>query len=215
MNYNFLPQLTPLYDKYNNIIKPLVAEIEVRFEEVPTSIFNEIRAFNDHISRCFLKPEDKEWINVQLNKANGHIERIILDCYKFLNVALYDKVIKEFDKSYKGVDLSTINNGEFLISKRNLTKNIILKLKKAKSMEVCEDKNLSIAIYEQVHNLYTELEDLIDENSRNLFWAKGKFYYSKLSGFVLWLFAAIISGLISSTLIPYNQIVDWIKSFFL
>ena len=77
MNYNFLPQLTPLYNKYNNIIKPLVAEIEVRFEEFPTSIFNEIRAFNDHISRCFLKPEDDEWITVQLNKANGHIERII------------------------------------------------------------------------------------------------------------------------------------------
>ena len=155
---------------------------------------------------------------MQLNKANGHIERIILDCYKFLNVALYDKVIKDFDKSYKGVDLSTINNGEFLISKRSLTKNIVLKLKEAKAKEVCEDKNLSISIYEEVHNLYTELEDLIDENSRNLFWAKGKFYYSKLNSFILWLLAAIISGFISgfisSTLIPYNQIADWIKSFF-
>ena len=124
MNPDFFDKLTPLYQTYNGVIKPLIAEIEVRFERFPTSIFNEIRAFNDHVSRCYMKPDDTIWINKQISKAKGHIERIVLDCYKYLNVSLYDSVIKKFDRKYKGVDLSTINNGDFQIQHRNLTKEI-------------------------------------------------------------------------------------------
>lgn len=214
MNPNFFERLTPLYSKYNNVIKPLIAEIEVRFESFPTSIFNEIRAFNDHVSRCYLKPNDEEWINNQIHKAEGHIERIILDCYKFLNVSLYDSVIKKFDKEYKGVDLSSINNGDFLIQHKKITREIIVRLKEAKSKEVSEDKSESIAIYEEVHNKYTELEDLIEKNCRNLFWAKGKFYTNRILKIILWFISAIVSGIVSTCLLPYSEIVEYIKSLF-
>lgn len=214
MNPNFFERLTPLYDKYNNVIKPLIAEIEVRFESFPTSIFNEIRAFNDHVSRCYLKPDDEKWINSQIHKAEGHIERMILDCYKFLNVSLYDSVIKKFDKEYKGVDLSNINNGDFLIQHKKITREIVVGLKKAKSKEVMEDKSESIAIYEEVHNKYTELEDLIELNCRNLFWAKGKFYTNRILRIILWFISAIVSGIVSACLLPYSEIVEYIKSLF-
>lgn len=214
MNLEFFERLTPLYHKYNVVIKPLIAEIEVRFESFPIQIFNEIRAFNDHVSRCYLKPDDEEWINSQIHKAEGHIERIILDCYKFLNVSLYDSVIKKFDKEYKGVDLSNIDNGDFLIQYKRIAREIIVSLKDAKSKEVLEDKSESIAIYERVHNNYTELEDLIEKNNRNLFWAKGKFYVNKFWRFVFWFASAIVSGMVSTCLLPYNEIVDYIKSIF-
>ena len=188
---NFFERLAPLYNKYNHVIKPLIAEIEVRFESFPISIFNEIRAFND-----------EEWINTQINKAEGHIERVILDCYKFLNVSLYDSVIKQFDREYKRVDLSNINNGDFLIQHKKITREIVVRLKEAKSKEVLEDKSESIAIYEEVHNKYTELEDLIEQNCRNLFWAKSKFYVNNVWKFLLWLASAIISGIISTYLLP-------------
>lgn len=94
MTPDFLKRLAPLYNRYNEVIKPLIAEIEVRFESFPTSIFNEIRAFNDHISRCYLKPDYDRWVNAQINKAEGHIERMVLDCYKFLNVSLYNSLTK-------------------------------------------------------------------------------------------------------------------------
>ena len=199
---NFFERLAPLYNKYNHVIKPLNAEIEVRFESFPISIFNEIRAFNDHVSRCYLKPDNEEWINTQINKAEGHIERVILDCYKFLNVSLYDSVIKQFDREYKRVDLSNINNGDFLIQHKKITREIVVRLKEAKSKEVLEDKSESIAIYEEVHNKYTELEDLIEQNCRNLFWAKSKFYVNNVWKFLLWLASAIISGFISTYLLP-------------
>lgn len=214
MNPVFFEQLTPLYNRYNDVIKPLIAEIEVRFESFPISIFNEIRAFNDHVSRCYLKPDDEEWINGQVYKAGGHIERIILDCYKFLNVSLYKSVIKKFDKEYNGVDLSNINNGDFLIQHKKITREIIIRLKEAKFKEVLEDKSESIAIYEEVHNKYTELEDLIEQNCRNLFWAKSKFYVNKIWKIFLWIASAIVSGIISTCLLPYNEFVEYIKSLF-
>lgn len=214
MNPDFFERLTPLYGKYNNVIKPLVAEIEVRFESFPISIFNEIRAFNDHVSRCYLKPDDEKWINNQVLKAERHIERIILDCYKFLNVSLYDSVIKNFDKEYKGVDLSNINNGDFLILHKKIAREIIVRLKEAKSKEMLEDKSESIAIYEEVHNKYTELENLIEQNRRNLYWAKNKFYVNRILKIILWFVSAVVSGIVSACLLPYNDIVDFIKSIF-
>lgn len=120
-------RLYPLYKSYNTLIKPLIAEIEVRYEHFHIALFNEIRAFNDHVARCYIKPDDIKWIDSQIMKTESHIERIVLDCYKFLNVSLYDKIIKEFDKKYKGVDLSYIDNGDFIIKHRQLSKEIILR----------------------------------------------------------------------------------------
>ena len=213
MNPDFLNKLTPLYEMYNEVIKPLIVEIEVRFEEFPTPIFNEIRAFNDHVTRCFRNPDNEEWINEQVSKAKGHIERMIFDCYKYLNVSLYDSVIKKFDKHYKRVDLSRVNNGEFQIQHRGLTKEIILNLKKAKSLET-QNKNESINLYQYVHNKYTELENLIDTNSRELFWAYTKYRGSWYVRFIAWLTAAIISGVISSSIIPWDKIMGSIISLF-
>ena len=214
MNPESLKKLTPLYETYNGVIKPLIAEIEVRFEQFPTSIFNEIRAFNDHVARCYAKPNDEGWIDKQISKAKSHIERIVLDCYKYLNVKLYDLVIKKFDQKYKWVDLSAIDNGEFFIKHRRLTKEITLKLKEAKHKESKEDKSESMALYQYVHNKYTELEDLIDQNHRNLFWASGKFYSKWFLKFLGWLAAAIISGIISSSFIPWDKVTQWFISLF-
>lgn len=134
---------------------------------------------------------------------------MILDCYKFLNVSLYDNVIKDFDKRYKGVDLSYINDGDFIIMHRRLSKEIILKLKEAKLKEHNEDKSESIALYQEVHNKYTELENLIDSNARNLYWAKGKHKINRFNNIILWFVSAILSGIVSPYLIQY--IIECIK----
>jgi len=115
MDAQYSSQITLLYRTYNDVIKPLIAEIEIRYEKFPTPVFNEIRAFNDHVARCHRENISNLDIENELRKAKGHIERIILDCYKFLNVALHKIVIKRFDKRTKGVDLGAINNGAFFI----------------------------------------------------------------------------------------------------
>ena len=107
----------------------LIAEIEVRYEKFPSPIFNEIRAFNDHIARCHREDISDLEIEDELKKAKGHIERIILDCYKFLNVELHRKVIKQFDKRTRGIDLGVINNGEFFLFYSNAKRYIDSNLK--------------------------------------------------------------------------------------
>ena len=45
MDTHFATQIKLLYNTYNEVIKPLIVEIEVRYEEFPIPVFNEIRAF--------------------------------------------------------------------------------------------------------------------------------------------------------------------------
>lgn len=207
-----LDSFEPLYNQYNHTIKPLIAEIEIRYESFPTPIFNEIRAFNDHIARCYMEPNNNELVDIQVRKAKGHIERMILDCYKFLNVSMYDSVIKGFDKKYKGVDLSIIGNGDFFVEYKKTKKEIILLLKDAKSKEQLENKDCSIKLYEKAHNRYTDLENLILDNISNLFWAKNKYCVKKILRILGWLLSAIISGFVSTSLLPYEKMIEWIKN---
>ena len=86
--------LKPLYKSYNEVIKPLVAEIEARGQEFPLPLFNEIRAFNDHVAQCYWDDATDEKIKSETYKAERHITRIVLDCYKYLTLLLYDRVIK-------------------------------------------------------------------------------------------------------------------------
>ena len=46
-------RIIALYQSYNTVIKPLIAEVEARTEQFPLPLFNEIRALHDHIARCY------------------------------------------------------------------------------------------------------------------------------------------------------------------
>jgi len=212
MEQKYLPQLTVLYLSYLNI-KPLIAEIEVRYEKFPTPILNEIRAFNDHIARCYREGTDNETIESNLRKAEGHIERIALDSYKFLNVKLHKKVIRRFDRRTKGINLHAISNGDFFTSYCESKMFIETNLKKAKLLET-QNKEQSLKLFELVHNKYSDVEQLIIDNEKNICWARARFYGNKILKFVAWLIAAIISGFISSSIIPWDIIGRNILSWF-
>ena len=208
MDAPFANQTTLLYQTYNEVIKPLIAEIEVRYEKFPTPIFNEIRAFNDHIARCHREGISNLEIEDELRKAKGHIERIVLDCYKFLNVALHEIVIKRFDRRTKGIDLGAINNGTFFAVYSEAKKFINTHLKEAKLLEV-QDKEKSLKEYELVYNKFSELEIFLSDNERHICWARARYYSNKLFKLIGWLLAAIISGIISSIYIPWSRIFSF------
>ncbi len=106
-------KLTEFYGVYNGTIKLLIAEIEAKTQKFPIELFNEIRSYNDHIARCYIPGSTQAIHDTELRKAESHIIRITLDCYKFLNVMLHKKVIRRFDRRTKGVNLSAISNGDF------------------------------------------------------------------------------------------------------
>ncbi|MDR0926557.1 MAG: hypothetical protein LBO69_02180 [Ignavibacteria bacterium] len=189
-------KLSALYNSYNTLIKPLIGEIEVRYECIPVQLLNEIRAFNDHIARYFNSSNDNN-SEIQLTKANGHIERLILDCYKFLNVEFHKQLIKTFQKRTKNIDLTTISNGEFYIAYKKLIHQINKELKEAKLLETNENKVFSLNLYQNVYNSFIQLENLLNDNETHIIWSKAKFSINKLIKFLLWLAAAVASGFVS------------------
>lgn len=87
-----------IYLQYQNIIAPFIAELEVRDNEYPIEIFNEIRSVFTHLSRYKLQKSDKN-----LSAAESHSKRAILDCYKYLCISMEEKVCK-FRNEYKNID---------------------------------------------------------------------------------------------------------------
>lgn len=187
--------ISPLYVEYNEVIKPLIAELEAREEASPQPIFNEIRAFNDHIARCYRDDIESDKIAEEIEKAQRHIKRITLDCFKYLNVSLYEKIHK-FEKQTKNIDLTVINNGLFYPKYRRLMKLTVQTVRQAKKEETV-DTNRALEGYQEGYNLYCALEELIDDNLEVVKWARIKFSFKRTLSVIGWLLTAIISGLLS------------------
>lgn len=200
-----------MYNTYNHVIKPLIALYEAREESFPIPLFNEIRAFNDHIARCYFADFTDDQIEDELERAERHINRMILDCYKYLNVSFYTEV-KSFEKRTKRVDLTLLDNGLFYPKFLKLRKEAVNLIRKAK---INESKNLddSYSNYEDAFNVYSKLSDLINSRESEVDWARRRFSLSRTAKIVAWIIAAILSGLISS-LFNYNELKSIIINIF-
>ncbi len=77
-----------IFEVYNETLKPLLAEVDIYYKVHPLQLFNEIRAFTDHLAHVFLPDADSAFIDSHLNRAWSHINRSIFDCLKFINVYL-------------------------------------------------------------------------------------------------------------------------------
>lgn len=77
-------------------------------EQFPLPLFNEIRALHDHIARCYSDGMNLEHKKEEIWKARRHIARIVLDCYKYLNLILHDSLLL-FEKQTVNIDLTVLN----------------------------------------------------------------------------------------------------------
>ena len=195
MNNIFSNKLSELYNTYNEVIKPLIALYEAREEVFPIPLFNEIRAFNDHVARCYIISFSDDQINDELGRAERHINRIILDCYKYLNVSFHNEIMS-FEKRTKHVDLTVLDNGLFYPKFLELRKNAVNLIRKAKRNESIK-LNDSFSDYQDAYNVYSELSDLINSRRIEVNWARVKFSGIKLLKIIAWILSAIISGLVS------------------
>ena len=106
-------ELSKLYEVYTNKLKPLLALEETVAQSFPGPILNEIRAMNDHVSRCYWTDKSEADCLAEVKKAKGHLTRSILDAYKYL-VIVYERKISEFYQQYKEVCIAIVDDGHFL-----------------------------------------------------------------------------------------------------
>ncbi|WP_303921898.1 hypothetical protein [Treponema berlinense] len=102
-----------IYDEYKNTVFPLVAFLEANDAEFPIEILNEVRSIFSYFSRVYDDSVTDDEIDCELSKAENHLKRAILDCYKYNCISLYD-FYNRFRTEYKFADLSLIDNGDFL-----------------------------------------------------------------------------------------------------
>ena len=188
-------KIKELYRDYNVVIKPLIAEVEARIEQFPLPLFNEIRALHDHIARCYSDDITSEQIAMETEKAQRHVIRIMLDCYKCLNLTLHDSLLL-FERQTKHVDLTVLKDGTFYPAYKSLRVRAIQTIRKAKTLESV-DTDSALDAYQESYNLYTELEMLIEDVTPDLHWARIRFTVRRGLQVLLWILSAVASGVIS------------------
>lgn len=184
------------YIQYCEVIKPLIARIEAESEKIPLPLFNEIRAFNDHIARCYYNNPSEQYINDQIDKASRHIVRMTLDCFKCLIVIMFQR-IELFEKRTKNIDLTVIDNGTFFPEYSRRKVEAATAVNKAKLIEAI-DINLALAEFERACNIYTDIVDSIDKINESVKWAKVRFSTKKILTAIAWILSVIISAIISA-----------------
>lgn len=205
-------KMEELYSTYNSVIKPLVAEVEVRKAEFPIELLNELRAFLDHIARCYMENVTERQVAEQLKKAESHLIRISMDAYKHLIICLHDE-LAAFQKKTKKIDLTTINNGYFSRDYERMYKEAKKKLKMAKMQEnqyiSYEQK---IKYYEEAYNAYGSLIELIEENKTAVNWAAVKRKVTTF-GSVIFNLAVWIVGIVMGAILTNNNqlIIELLK----
>lgn len=177
-----------------------MADVECRYEEYPALLFNEIRNFNDHIATCYLPDATESIIEDNLAQAKLHLKRAILDCFKFLNV-YYHELSREFERSWKHFDVTSVNNGEFYIDYKRIKGGAIKAVRQAKKIETaCKEK--AFTLFQDAYNQYSDLDDLIYSNLCNIRWAKAKFSFRRIFKLFVELLLAIIVTYIAMKLFP-------------
>lgn len=189
-------QIEDCYVRYCAVIKPLIANIESLSEKIPLPLFNEIRAFNDHIARCFYLAPEEDFIKEQITKAQRHIERITLDCFKCLNVILYNR-IELFERQTKNVDLTVIDNGEFFPEYSKLKINAANLVRLAK-LEEARSSDQALDFYQDSYNVYTRLVEKIESVSEKVKWAKVRFSSKRIITIIAWILSVVISAILSA-----------------
>ena len=159
-------KITELYATYLNVIQPLMLELEILDNAFPVEILNEIRATFSHLAKFSLSDNE----NIQsknLTKAEGHIKRAILDCYKYLCAAYADQVML-FDYRYRNVDLSLIEDGKFLdrLVKTERTAKEHIREARRTDLEIDSDDpehtDNAYALYEYAYLKYVDLYNLLE-----------------------------------------------------
>lgn len=147
-------ELDEVFELYYTLINPLIFQYEVLANEFPIEILNEIRAIFTHLCRCTQEKSDKGVITHNLEKAKSHAKRAVLDGYKY-NCVVFDDYYQSFMERYKWIDLSLIDNGEFLPSVDRCYQNAESYMIEAKTLEM---ENVSQDIlyesYEKAYHTY-------------------------------------------------------------
>lgn len=191
-------RIKAIFSTYCNTVKPLLADIQYRKggDKLPDNFLNEIRALNDHIARCYRERISDHEIDAELTKAEGHLRRLIYDCFKQLNIYIFYTLYRKEQRFYSDLWL-THDNGkfwkEYSKSRKYAQKNVIT----AKKNESAEPDK-AMQFYEKAFQEYRRAEDLLLTN-KGLMWRSRLYkYWTKAGHFSSWFLITFVISLLAA-----------------
>ena len=163
-------RLKKISKEYLEIICPYLLQYEMLTQEFPVAVLNEIRSAFTHIAKYYVTESDKEK-EKSIKKTEDHFKRILRDCYKYVCSA-YDDEYLRFGETYKGIDLSLINDGDFLPKLEETRKKAVEKLSIARTRELdtgikeideTKFENELLKLYQDAYIEYANLYEIIAE----------------------------------------------------
>lgn len=226
-------EIRNVYITYRTVVRPFVAMLELFDREFPIEILNEIRAIFQHIARCYYSEDDFRSVDIKndsaifmsdqkerrisdikknIHKANGHINRALLDCFKYSCVTLFDEY-KSFTTMYKYVDLSSLDNGEFLKKMHTLKEEAKLADKLARIEEGDSGDEINVfRLYEDAFNKSVKLYDYISAHAKYAVNLKRKLRIYSIVSAVGWIIG-VASGVRALWSAFGTKIINILNSF--
>lgn len=197
-------RLAALIRDYREQAKPLLDDMNVRLDGVyPENCLNEIRAMLDHVSRCYrsetldINSEEKEVLcNEELSKAEGHLRRLMYDCFKQLNILLFDAIHQKEKQTYSSHWLY-IRNGQFWSKYTSNLRIAMISVVEAKKNE-SYNPDMAMECYEKAYNAYCAVEQMLIRHRRDLIWSRCIKYIEIVNSWVTWVIVTVILSLISA-----------------
>ena len=179
-----------LYAFYNDRVRWVIVFIELRYKRFPVPLLNEIRAAQDHVTRCFEsdKADNREYIESQIKMAEGHYLRCLLDGYKYIWYHFGADIKRKYVLARLFGKLSDINNGEFVIKMQDLFRSCKIDNEQARLWET-KDKAKSIDLYEKSIGALIKLEELYEHNESTIRWSVRKGLTMKAIYYLGWIIA--------------------------
>lgn len=169
----FQHQLNRIFDIYLNDVSALTLQYETMCGEFPISVQNEIRAAFTHLARASIA-ESHDVVERNVDKIESHMKRALLDCHKYICIAVLDQY-DEFFAKYDGVDLSYLDNGSFLPFIHQLHQTASKTLVEARKLELANtDENKLYAAFQDAYNLFSELHEALLQADTNAEFIKHK-----------------------------------------
>ena len=191
-------RLTDLLAEYRKVAKPLMEELYQRIGEYPVNCQNEIRAFNDHIARCYREGVDEPIIAKELDKAAGHIQRLVYDCLKQLNVLMCEDIERSERKTYAYKWLY-MDGGKFWKQYVDHKQAAVICEVEAKKQESL-NPSLSVDNYQEAYLHYVEIEKMFTTFAADL---KDSRWYKIISTWMKgwqWLWVTVLVAVITAVL---------------
>ena len=197
----YIRESAVLFQQYREVVKPLLALVEAVYEKFPIPVYNEVRAFTDHLSRCYGEDgaiRGADDVRDQLEKASHHIKRTIYDLYKLL-IIFGKRELESFESKTRRLDLRTVDSdGSFSAEFIKMRKQAIELTVNAKKVEAGGDTGAAYEAYDEAYRAYLALHELIINNAPRIRYAKAKWYVTKLWAVIAFVIGAILSPYIES-----------------